>query len=189
MIQFFEAESNSADTPFLSDLLKEPNGKSLIGKTFIVNEVLAVSSGKGYLLRTDTFITFIWKKQKVTTQLLEALNFYFEQGTGYTLCAVVDPKIKCGCQLGVDFATTSYWQKKGENFYNSTNALELETKLVTENPFLPPTFPQNQGSILEQADAIDAKSQTSQQTSQNGSKTSQKRFKVQSPSTGGDLPS
>ena len=124
MIQFFETETNSSDTPFLSDLLKEANGKSLIGKTFVVNEVLAVSSGKGYLIRTDEFITFIWKKQKVTIQLIEALNFYFEQGTGYTLCAVVDPKVKSGCQLGVDFDTTSYWQKKEERFYNSTTALE-----------------------------------------------------------------
>lgn len=183
MIQFFETESNNSDVPFLSDLLKEPSGKSLIGKTFTVNEVIAVASGKGYLLRTDEFITFIWKKQKLTNQLLEALNFYFEQGTGYTLCAVVDPKAKCGCQLGVDFETTSYWQKKGESFYNSTTALELEAKQGTENPFLPPIFPSNQSRILEQADAGDAVPQKSPQMSQNGSRNSQSRSKVQSSQT------
>lgn len=181
MIQFFETESNTSDVPFLSDLLKKPEGKEIIGNTFVVNEVLAVSSGKGYLIRTDRFITFIWKNQKLTNQLLEALNFYFENGTGYTLCAVVDPKVKPGCQLGIDFETTSYWQKKGESFYNSTTVVLSEAKQVTQNPFLPPTFPQNQGSILEQADVSDAVPQTSHQTSHNGSRTSQKRSKVQSP--------
>lgn len=188
MIQFFEAETNNSDTPFLSELLKEPEGKNLIGKTFIVNEVIAVSSGKGYLIRTDEFITFIWKKQKLTNQLLEALNFYFEQGTGYTLCAVVDPKVKCGCQLGVDFETTSYWQKKGESFYNSTTALELESKLGTENPFLPPTFPLNQSRILEQADAGGVPPKKSTQTNQVGSRTSQTRSKVQSSQMNSQMP-
>lgn len=180
MLQFFETETQTSDIPFLSDLMKEPEGKKLEGSQHVVNEVLAVSSGKGYLIRTDRFITFIWKKQKTTTQLLEALNYYFEAGTGYTLCAVIDSKVKGLCKLGVDFDSPSYWQKKGENFYNSISAIITEANLGTENPFLPPTFPLNQPRSLEQADAIGATEQISHQTIQNGSRTSQKASKAQS---------
>lgn len=188
MIQFFETETQTSDTPFLSDLLKTPEGKKLEGTSHVVNEVLAVSSGKGYLIRCDNFIAFIWKKQKVTSQLLEALNYYFEAGTGYTLCAVVDSKIKGGCKLGIDFDTTSYWQKKEENFYNSTTALVSEERQVTENPFLPPKFPSTQSRSLELADVIDAPTQTSHQSNQNGSKTSQRTSKDQSSQKGVNKP-
>lgn len=180
MLQFFESEGTSTDLPFLSDLLKTTQGQRLNGKVYDVNEISYASSGKGYTIKTDAFMTFLWKKSKVTQQLLEALNFYWEQGNGYVVVAKIDISTKGGCLLGVDFERTSYWQKKEESFFNSLNPVEDIPLMAGSNPFLPPTFPITQQSSLKKAEGMSPLSQSSHQTSHNGSKTSRKRSKVES---------
>lgn len=188
MLQFFENEQNSLDIPFLNDYLKEPKNRNADGTLHDVLEIIYASSGKGYVIKTEAFMCFLWKNSKATKQILEALNFYWEQGNGYVFVVRVEAKTKNQYSLGVDFERTSYWQKKGESFYSSLNPVEDIPLMESSNPFLPPSFPINQGGILQQADQIGSPPQKHHQTHQNGSRTSRKRSKVQSSQMNSDTP-
>lgn len=183
MLQFFESESVSLDIPFLNDYLKEPRNRNADGTVHDVTEIIYASSGKGYVVKTESFMCFLWKNSKVTKQILEALNFYWEQGNGYVFVVRIEVKNKNLFSLGVDFERTSYWQKKQESFFNTSNLVEDTPLMDNANPFLPPDFPLNQGAILERADQLTPSPQKSHQTNHNGSRTSQKRSKDQSSQT------
>lgn len=180
MLQFFTDESNSLEIPFLNDYLKKPENRKADGTLHDVTEIIYASSGKGYVIKTERFMCFLWKNSKVTKQILDALNFYWEQGNGYVFVVRIEMKTKNQFSLGVDFERTSYWQKKEENYFSSLNPVEDIPLMENSNPFLPPNFPKDQASILSQADRLPPLTQKSSQPIQNGSRTSRKRSKVQS---------
>lgn len=188
MLQFFEEVSSPLDIPFLNDYLKEPKNRNADGSVHDVVEIIYAASGKGYVIKTENFMAFLWKNSKVTKQILEALNFYWEQGNGFVFVVRIEAKTKNLFSLGVDFERTSYWQKKGESFYSSLNPVEDIPLMEQSNPFLPPNFPINQGSILQQAEQIETPPQKFHQTTQNGSRTSRKRSQVQSPQNPSNTP-
>lgn len=179
MIQFFE-QSQSADIPFLSDLLKTKEGQKLDGQVFDVESIIYASSGKGYLVKTSAFSVFIWKNQKTTQQMLEALNLYWEQGNGFVFVVQVALKVKDKHRIGVDFERTSYWQKKGDSFISTSSLTEDIPLMEPTNPFLPPNFPTTQSRALQMADEMTIAPESSNQTPLNGSRTSRKRLKAQS---------
>lgn len=135
-LTFFEAkeDSGNGELLFLNDWLKEnPKPKN---KEFEVTEVKAVKSGKGYLVITNDFQVFLWKKSKVTQMLLQAFDVWIntEPDTGFKLLVVLNPKLKDGYQLAVDKEIKVTWFTMGNGFTTTVeNAYSEETDL---NPFL-----------------------------------------------------
>lgn len=135
-LTFFEdkEDSGTGSLGFLNEWLEEnPKNKQ---KEFDIVEIKAVKSGKGYLLSTDKFMIFLWKKSKLVTQLIEAFNVWvnLEPDTGFRLVCVLNPKTKDGYQIAADKETKVTWFTMG-NGYTQTeeSAYSEETDL---NPFL-----------------------------------------------------
>jgi len=136
-IQFFETEEVNQDLEFLNDWIKK-NPKAL-GKAFFVDSITAVKSGKGYLLSTDNFNVFIWKKASILIPLFEAIEHYINEGNGYAIVIQPDAKAKDGYLLGADFEICSYWSKKSGSYYSSvTRPITGQSTMEDTNPFLPP---------------------------------------------------
>lgn len=135
-LKFFDAESpTSGDLPFASDYLKE--NPKYNGEQYEVTEVVLAQSNKGYMVKTDSFILWLWKKQKLTTQLIEALKFYTEQQDGYKLVAVLDKTAKSMARLAIDFEEERTWFAVGNESYSTQELGFTKETSNTANPFLP----------------------------------------------------
>lgn len=132
-LQFFEGTESSGSLPFLDEYL-ESNPKAY-GKTFQVEEIKKVKSGKGYLLQTDSFSAFIWNNEKLTKQLIEALKVYAETGEGYVLVIMPDKSVKSKFRLAADTERVANWFQRGNDF--SVHSLVSDSP-IEGNPFLPP---------------------------------------------------
>lgn len=135
-LTFFEAkeDNGSGELLFLNEWLEEnPKPKN---KEFEVTEVKAVKSDKGYLVLTNDFQVFLWKKSKVTQMLLQAFDVWInvEPDTGFKLLVVLDLKLKDKYKLAVDKEVKVTWFTMGNGFTTSVdNAYSQESDL---NPFL-----------------------------------------------------
>lgn len=135
-LTFFESkeDNGNGELEFFNEWLeKNPKPKN---KEFEVTECKASKSGKGYMLVTTDFQIWLWKKQKLTQQLLEAFNVWvnIEPDTGFRLVVVLDLKSKDKYRIGVDKETKVTWFQMG-NGYTTTadNAYFQDSDL---NPFL-----------------------------------------------------
>jgi hypothetical protein len=99
-IEFFNQEEEVTSLDFLPDALEE--NPKLNGKLFDVFSFKKAKSGKGYMLYTSDFICWFFKKDKVLTQALEALDYYCKIGSGYQFVVMVDKKLKSKFSLGID---------------------------------------------------------------------------------------
>lgn len=135
-LTFFESkeDNGTGELLFLNEWLeKNPKPKS---KEYDVTEVKAVKSGKGYLLITNDFQTFLWKKSKLTQMLLQAFEVWIniEPDSGFRLVIVLDPKSKDGYKVAADKETKVTWFTMGNGFTTTEeSAYSEETDL---NPFL-----------------------------------------------------
>lgn len=138
-LHFFDDESTgNGSLPFASDYLEEHPKAN--GKEFEVKELYRTQSNKGYMLITDCFSGFLFKNQKLTKQLLEALQLYCDKQDGYALIAVLDKSAKNKFRLAVDFEKPRSWFTRGnEHFVTSESGLELK-EVPKGNPFLPPVL-------------------------------------------------
>jgi hypothetical protein len=137
-LKFFEPKksSGSGNTPFVNDWLKDnPKNKET---TFIVKEIVRTQSDNGYRVVCDDFQGFIWKNQKLTTLLLEALEVWIkERESGYALFLVLhDPKkpeftLACDKDVPVSWFTS-------KNGYTTTESSAVSDTQIQEgtNPFL-----------------------------------------------------
>lgn len=133
-LQFFEkSDGNSTDLEFANDFLKANPREN--GKQFVVREIIRVQSGKGFMLRTDYFNCWLWKKSEIAKQLMEALEVYVSSSQGYSLFAVLDNSIKDGFKLAVDTDYTVRWYSMGNGSYSLTQS--NITSMESGNPFLP----------------------------------------------------
>lgn len=132
-IQFFEdSSSTSGELEFANDYLKKfPKDN---GKAFPVKEIILARSGKGYLASTDSFLCWLWKREKTTALLLEALQAYVDQRYGYTIVAVLDKGDKNGFKLGVDSELPCMWYGSAKKYSVEVDIPTLETQ--GGNPFL-----------------------------------------------------
>lgn len=135
-LEFFEEkeDNGTGELEFLGDWLKaNPKNKQL---EWEVLEIRAVKSGKGYILITDKFMIFLWKRLKVAAFLIQALDVWVnkEPDTGFALMAVIAPKSKDGYKLGVDKERKVTWFTMGNGFTTmAENAFSEDSDL---NPFL-----------------------------------------------------
>ena len=136
-LKFFDVEaSGNGNLPFAKDYLEENPKENK--KEFDIEELWLVQSNKGYMFRTDKFIGFLFKNQKTTKQILEALKYYVEQQDGYQLVAVLDKSAKNSYRLAVDFDKPTSWFTSGNERY-ATNEFDSGQDINGNvNPFLPP---------------------------------------------------
>jgi hypothetical protein len=140
-IEFFAQEEESTSLEFLPDALEE--NPKLNGKFFDVFAFKKAKSGKGYMLYTSDFICWFFKKEKVLTQALEALDYYCKVGQGFQFVVQVDKKLKSKFQLGIDTEReVKYIPLEGLSYRlvleNDMVDTSLEKK--AENPFLVKTL-------------------------------------------------
>lgn len=133
-----EQETESTDLDFAADYLKANPKEDK--KTFEISELQAARSGKGYILRTDKFLIWLWKKQKEASQILEALTFYCDKGKGYALVCQLDKKAKNGFRLGVDTEKPVTWYEtvKGKKYATTQDILLPSEVESSGNPFIHP---------------------------------------------------
>lgn len=136
-LKFFDDEPNSSGSlPFAKDYLEENPRENK--KEFEIEELWLVQSNKGYMFRTDRFIGFLFKNQKTTKQMLEALKYYTENQDGYALVAVLDKGAKNSYRLGVDFDKPTSWFTSGNERYAIHELDSGQDINGNANPFLPP---------------------------------------------------
>jgi hypothetical protein len=135
-LTFFESleDNGTGELEFFNEWVKaNPKPKS---KEFVVTEIKAAKSGKGYMLVTTDFQIWLWKKQKLAVMLLQALDVWVnkEPDTGFNLIVVLDPKGKDGYKVAVDKEQKVTWFTMGNGFTTlEQSAYSEETDL---NPFL-----------------------------------------------------
>lgn len=137
-IQFFEEfESSNGDLLFAKEYLAEHPKEH--GKSFGVREVLLAKSNKGYLVKTDAFVTWLWKRSSTAILLTEALEVYVRDCYGFAIVAVLDKGHKDGCKLGVDGSIPTMWYGNGKKFTVDSDIPTFDVASV--NPFLIPLAP------------------------------------------------
>lgn len=135
-ITFFNTESTSTagNLPFLNEWIEE-NTKNK-QQNFTIEEVVNVKSGKGYLVKTTDFSTFLWKNSKDAKHLIEALDHYVnKQEYGHPLFVHLPNPKKKDFILGCDTEVKLSWFAV-KNGYSTTEDTTTENTTVTGNPFL-----------------------------------------------------
>lgn len=140
-LTFFEDMSDATDSKgytFLEDYLEENPGDIKIGDTLKVHTIVLTNKKKGYMVRTDKFDFHIWKSNKVTKQLIEALKVWVEQGQGKALyCQIKKLDGRDGLMLGAAKDETVSWYSFGGKYSIYPIAMEeLDNTPEIENMFL-----------------------------------------------------
>lgn len=146
-IEFFKQEEESPVLEFLSEALE--SRPKLNEKLFDVYSFKKANSGKGYMLYTSDFICWLFKKDKILTQALEALDYYCKTGTGFQFVIYVDKKLKNKFSLGIDTDREVKYIPLENTSYrlalqNDMEDIQREKKVTnpflfkTQNPSLPP---------------------------------------------------
>jgi len=131
---FVENElSGDGDKLFASEFLA--GNKKELGKHFTITDIVAARSGKGYMVHTEYFICWLWKKSKLTGMLLEALKEYSNTSHGYYLFAELTNANKDCFSIGVDTDVPTRWYDLGNGSYSTTQGTISST--TDTNPFLP----------------------------------------------------
>lgn len=136
-IEFFSQEEESQSLDFLPDALEE--NPKINGKTFDVFSFKKAKSGKGYMLYTSDFICWFFKKEKVLTQALEALDFYCKTGSGFQFVVQVDKKAKSKFHLGIDTDRQVKYiplENVSYRLVTESDTEDTQTETKKENPFL-----------------------------------------------------
>jgi hypothetical protein len=139
-LSFFEEierDNGNGERLFVKEFLEANKREN--GKQFPIKELKLVKSGKGYILETDYFMVWLWKKQSITQHLLEALKLYTTTGKGYALFAVLDAKSKDGYKLAVDPEIEAFWYDLGNDCFSLQSPSSISSP--DHNPFIPTTYP------------------------------------------------
>lgn len=135
-LTFFETQEDNGngDLLFFNEWIKE-NPKPKV-KEFVVTEVKAAKSGKGYSVCTTDFQVWLWKKSKIAQMLIEAFDVWInkEPDTGFKLLVAIEPKSKEGYRLGVDKDVKVSWFTMGNGY--TTLEQDAYLKETDLNPFL-----------------------------------------------------
>lgn len=132
---FFEDSSSNGDGDKLFATEYLAANKKEIDREFTVTEILLARSGKGYMVHTENFICWLWKKQKLTTMLIEALKTYTETSRGCHIFVQLTNKNKDCFVIGANTDVECRWYDLGNESYSLTPLTISST--VNENPFLP----------------------------------------------------
>lgn len=125
--------SNEGEKLFATEYLAA--NKRELDREFSVTEIMAAKSGKGYMVHTEHFVCWLWRKSKITIMLLEALQAYVETGTGFHLFVTLTNKNKDCFLIGCNTDISAKWYDLGNGLYSLTPKELSSTE--GENPFLP----------------------------------------------------
>jgi hypothetical protein len=147
-LNFFDSEESTpqVDTPFVEDYLK--SNPDEVGSIFDVEEVIRTRKGNGYLFKTQSFIVFMWNRNKTLALILEALKVYSEGIHGYKIVFQLIDKSPY-YRVAVDPEKPTNWFG-GNGRYSvreiPTSGLGVEEEAIG-NPFLisPPNSAHNNG--------------------------------------------
>ena len=136
-IEFFKQQETSPNLDFLNEYLEE-NPKSN-GKIFDIYSFTKAKSGKGYMLSTSDFHIWFFRKEKILTQILEALDYYCKTGEGLQFVCQIDKSVKSLCHIGIDEdRKVTYIPLEGTSYvlqnYIKSEGTKKEKK--GSNPFL-----------------------------------------------------
>ena len=149
---FIDSESNGdGDKLFATEYLAA--NKKELNREFTVQEIVAARSGKGYMVHTEYFICWIWKKAKLTSMLMDALKQYSSTSHGYHLFVTLTNENKDCFKLGVDTDITARWYDMGNGSYSLTQP-DVRS-MESGNPFLPtalyPPIGEEETPVVEEA--------------------------------------
>lgn len=132
---FFQESESSGDGDKLFATEYLAANKKELGKHFSVTEVIAARSGKGYMVHTEYFICWLWKKSKLAQQFIEALKVYSSTSQGFHLFVELTNKNRDCFLIGVNTDIETRWYEVGNGSYSLTPLISSSTG--EENPFLP----------------------------------------------------
>lgn len=132
---FFEDSSSNGDGDKLFATEYLAANKKELDKEFTVTEIMLARSGKGYMVHTEYFICWLWKKSKLTGMLIEALKVYASTSKGSHLFVQLTNKNKDCFVIGANTDVECRWYDLGNGSYSLTPSNISSTE--TENPFLP----------------------------------------------------
>lgn len=137
-ITFFQlpAESSSNDLPFFNEW---KTSKDYREDSFDITELVRVKSGKGFLCKTSEFLLFLWNNSSITKQLVEALDYYVQQGNGVSVVAVVNTQYKDGYALGIDTEEAVIWYQIQGKYTQSPEPHTTGNEITSKNPFIFPS--------------------------------------------------
>lgn len=130
-----EENNFSGNIPWLKEWLKA-NPKSKETK-FLITEVIASSKGNGYRVVSEYLQHWIWKNNKETKFLIEALEHYCSNpDSGYALFICVTNKEEAKASIGIDKEIKMEWYATKKGFSLLREDLNRTTSLDDGNPFL-----------------------------------------------------
>lgn len=135
-LKFFdELTPQNSLVVFLDEYIKKE--KNIKQKDYPITEIKRVKSDKGFMVYTEKFMVFLWKNQKITQQMIEALSLWVSGEVGYELIVhLPDPK-KADFRLGVDFEKEVTWFT-AKNGFTTIQADATSVGIDPDkNPFLP----------------------------------------------------
>lgn len=135
-LKFFDSQpSSSGSLDFLDEWIKKnPKNKETV---FPINEVKRAQSNKGYTVKTDKFMVFLWGNSKDCKNLLEALQFYCENPQdGCQLAVVLDDPKEPKYRLAVDDEKPVTWFVMGNGFTTTEPVYSLGEESSSFNPLL-----------------------------------------------------
>ena len=138
---FFFDEIESTDTDksytFFEDYVEENPDDIKVGDILKIHSLVLTKKRKGYMVRTDKFDFHIWKNNKITKQLLEALKVWTQEGTGKALYVQVTAMNVDGLKLAANKAEDVNWYGFGGKYSIYPISMEeLESTSGTGNIFL-----------------------------------------------------
>jgi uncharacterized protein YodC (DUF2158 family) len=135
---FFEDTGSNGDGDKLFATEYLAANKKEIDREFTVTEVVIARSGKGYMVHTEYFICWLWKKSKLTGMLIEALNTYTKTSRGFHLFVQLTNKNKDCFVIGANTDVECRWYDLGNGSYSLTPS--TSSSMESENPFLLPAL-------------------------------------------------
>lgn len=134
-LKFFDdLNPQSSQLPFLDEFIKKE--KNLKTDTFPIQEITRVKSDKGFMVKTEKFMVFIWKNQKITQQLIEALDLWINGTVGYELVVFLPNTKKTDFKLGVDFEKEVTWFTSKNGYTTIQEDVSYQDIDPDKNPFL-----------------------------------------------------
>lgn len=116
------------DLPFLESAIE--NGVAEIGTSYEVLEVNETRKRSGYIIKTKTFLIFLWKSSESLGGLLEAIYQMEENNDGYAVYAEPNKTTVEGIEFWIDDAIPRIWlaSKKSNILDAHGSGFVIETK-------------------------------------------------------------
>jgi hypothetical protein len=136
-INFFDNQETKVyiEKPFVEEYAKD---NALDVSEYPVTGIKKTRKGNGYLIETDSFLIFLFNRNKVLEHLLEAMSVYIKTGHGYQIIVVLQPNDPY-YKIGVDTNKPTNWLLSGGKYFPvDLTGSSLDQQDSDINPFLPP---------------------------------------------------